>query len=144
MSGIEVAGIALAVFTIVVNGLGRMTEGIQTMKHWKKYKRELEKYASRLDTASTTCSQILTLLLNDIVPSDDDFESMIAEPLGPLWKTPVYEERLRDRLDQSYKPYLRTIQTLAEDVKELRKKLGIDASGAVYRPWVLPQSLILC
>ncbi|KAI4256754.1 MAG: hypothetical protein L6R42_006039, partial [Xanthoria sp. 1 TBL-2021] len=131
MSGFEIAGIALAAFPIVVNGLCRMTEGIETIKHWKKYKRELDKYAFRLDTAQVCFTSTLKHLLDDIVPSDTDFERMIAEPLGSLWKKPVYEERLRDRLDQSYKPYLRTIQTLAEDVKELRKKLGIDASGAV-------------
>ncbi|KAL9014677.1 MAG: hypothetical protein Q9173_000673 [Seirophora scorigena] len=131
MSGIEVTGIALAVFPIVVKGLGQMMEGIETIVRWKKYKRELEKYAFRLDTARLSFRDTLTRLLNDVVPSDVDFDLMIADPMGPLWKEPIYEERLRDRLDQSHKSYLKTIESLAEGVKKLRNKLGIDASGAV-------------
>ncbi|KAI4088827.1 MAG: hypothetical protein LQ344_005804 [Seirophora lacunosa] len=131
MSGIEVAGIALAVFPIVVKGLGQMMQGMETIMRWKKYKRELEKYAFRLDTASLSFRDTLTRLLNDIVPSDVDFDLMIAEPMGPLWKEPIYEERLRDRLDQSYKSYLKTIESLAKGVEELRNKLRIDGSGAV-------------
>lgn len=142
MSGIEVAGIALAVFPIVVKGLGQMMQGMETIMRWKKYKRELEKYAFRLDTASLSFRDTLTRLLNDIVPSDVDFDLMIAEPMGPLWKEPIYEERLRDRLDQSYKSYLKTIESLAKGVEELRNKLRIDGSGAVIGPSVLAQSII--
>ncbi|KAL8640109.1 MAG: hypothetical protein Q9226_008782 [Calogaya cf. arnoldii] len=56
---------------------------------------------------------------------------MIAEPLGPLWKKPEYEESLRSRLDLSYNQYLKTIKSLAGDVEKMRNKLGIDASGTV-------------
>lgn len=137
MSGIEVAGITLAVFPIVLNGLGRMMEGIETIKRWKKYKRELEKYAARLENAHICFSSTLTQLLDDIVPSDMDFQLMIAQPLGPLWKKPAYEESLRYRLDQSYSLYLKTIKSLADDVEKMRNKLGIDASGTVGPPRVL-------
>ena len=49
-----------------------------------KYKRKLEKCAARLEYAYTCFSSTLTQLLNDIVPSDVDFQLMIAEPLGLL------------------------------------------------------------
>lgn len=143
MSGFEVAGIALAAFPIVVNGLGRMTEGIETIKHWKKYKRELDKYAFRLDTAQVCFTSTLKHLLDDIIPSDTDFERMIAEPLGPLWKKPVYEESLRSRLDQSYNLYSRAIKNVAEGVEKLRIKLGIDANGAVGSLNMLLRSMIV-
>ncbi|KAL8977626.1 MAG: hypothetical protein Q9205_006610, partial [Flavoplaca limonia] len=138
MSGVEVAGLTLTLFPIVVKGLGRMMEGIETIKHWKKYKRELDKYASRLGNAHICFSSTLTLLLDDIVPSDAELQVMIAEPLGPLWKKPMYEESLRSRLDQSYNLYLKTVKILAEDVENLRSKLGIDASGTVSSPCLAP------
>ncbi|KAL8944441.1 MAG: hypothetical protein Q9211_000583 [Gyalolechia sp. 1 TL-2023] len=59
------------------------------------------------------------------------FPIVVNEPLGPLWKKPVDEESLRSRLDQSYNLYLKTIQSLADDVEKIRYKLGIDASGTV-------------
>lgn len=131
MSGIEVAGIALAVFPILVKGPGQMVEGIETIKHWRKYKRQLETYASRLETARVSFQDTLTQLLDDLIESDVHFELIIAEPSGPLWKDPVYEKRLRDRLDQSYKAYLTTSRNLANGVQRLRNKLGIDAIGSV-------------
>ncbi|KAL8656991.1 MAG: hypothetical protein Q9226_002362 [Calogaya cf. arnoldii] len=137
MSGVEVAGITLAVFPIVLKGLCQMMEGIETIKRWKKYKRELEKYAARMENAHICFRSTLFLLLNDIVLSDLDFDLMIAEPLGPLWKKPEYEDSLRSRLDQSYNLYLKTIKSLADDVEKMRNKLGIDASGTVASPEVL-------
>lgn len=142
MSGIEVAGITLAVFPIVLKGLCRMMEGIETIKRWKKYKRELEKYAARLENAHICFSSTLNQLLNDIVLSDVDFQLMIEEPLGPLWKKP--EESLRNRLDQSYNLYLKTIKNLANDVEKMRNKLGIDARGAVDSPRILVFEMMTC
>lgn len=44
MSGIEAAGLLLALFPIVVSGLQHFTEGLETVKKWRRYHRELAKY----------------------------------------------------------------------------------------------------
>ncbi|KAI4141992.1 MAG: hypothetical protein LQ341_003350 [Variospora aurantia] len=130
MSGIEVAGVALAVFPILVGGVHRMVEGIEDIKRWRRYKLKLEEYASILESAGVYFLDTLEELLNDIVPPDEELEPLIQEPLGTLWKKPQYDLKLRDRLDRSYKSYLKTVQTLVEKLHTMREKLGIDESGA--------------
>lgn len=131
MSGIEAAGLALAVFPILIGGLGQMAEGIETIKRWKRYKLKLKEYASKLETARAYFSDTLKGLLIDLVPSDEDYELLVLEPLGSKWTDPVYEARLRDRLEQSYKSYMLIIQTLLNRVQTMCEKLGINSDGAV-------------
>ena len=45
MSGIEAAGIALAIFPILIDGLNHVADGIETVKRWKRYKIKLQQYA---------------------------------------------------------------------------------------------------
>ncbi|KAI4124006.1 MAG: hypothetical protein LQ338_005030 [Usnochroma carphineum] len=131
MSGIEVAGIALAVFPILVNGLHHMVAGIETIKRWRRYKLKLEEYATILESAEVYFFDTLDELLNDIVPSDEELELLIREPLGTLWRTPRYDKKLHERLDRSYKSYSRTIQTLVDKLNTMCDKLGIDKSGTI-------------
>ena len=125
MSGIEVAGIALAVFPILVNGLNHVVAGIETIKHWKRYKIKLRDYADILQSAEVYLGDTLYELLSDIVHSDDELKLMLSDPGGALWKQSYYERRLRERLDRSYTSYLqdgsKTSRGLAEHVQQTRR-----------------------
>lgn len=131
MSGIEAAGIALAVFPILVDGLNRFVAGIQTIKRWKRYRLKLRKYADILESAEVYFLDTLDELLGDIVHSDRELEHLLEEPGGQQWKKPEYEERLRERLHRSYKSYLRTVQSLGHALRDMCEKLGVDNAGRV-------------
>ena len=131
MSGIEVAGIALAVFPILVDGLNHVIEGIQTIKRWKRYRLKLKEYAHLLETAQVYFLDTLDELLGDIVHSDEELEHLLREPRGTLWRKPEYEERLRGRLDRSYSSCLKTVQTLEHALRTMCERLGVDNAGAV-------------
>ena len=130
MSGIEVAGLALAVFPILVNGLNHLVAGIDTIHRWKLYKVRLKEYATSLESALAWFQDTLDELLGDIVPSDEEIKLMLGEPGGKIWKRPEYEERLRARLDRSYNSYQRCIEQLVRDIKIMSEKLGVE-NGAV-------------
>ena len=131
MSGIEVIGIALAVFPILVNGLNHVVLGIQTIKRWKRYKLKLQEYADILESANVYLVDTLYELLGDIVRSDEELELLIDEPGGVLWNKPQYEARLRERLDRSYKPYLKTVSTLVRALQTMCEKLGVNGDKGV-------------
>ncbi|KAL8721669.1 MAG: hypothetical protein Q9181_007658 [Wetmoreana brouardii] len=131
MSGIEVASLALTIFPILVAGLSQMMTGIETINRWKRYRLKLREFVFTLESAHVYFFDTLEELLNDIVPSDQELELLIREPLGALWKTPHYKRRLHERLDRSYDSYIRTIQALASNLKTMCEKLGIDSTGAV-------------
>ena len=131
MSGIEVIGIALAVFPILVNGLNHVVLGIQTIKRWKRYKLKLQEYADILESANVYLVDTLYELLGDIVRSDEELELLIDEPGGVLWNKPQYEARLRERLDRSYNSYLKTVSTLVRALQTMCEKLGVDGDKGV-------------
>ena len=131
MSGIEVAGIALAVFPVLVDGLNRVVAGIETIKRWKRYRLKLQEYAGILESAEVFFLDTLDELLGDIVQSDVELELLLDEPGGEKWKKPEYEERLRERLDRSYSSYLKTVQILIHALRGMCRKLGVDNAGKV-------------
>lgn len=131
MSGIEVAGIALAVFPILINGLNHVVAGIETVKRWKRYRLKLKDYADILESASVYFLDTLDELLSDIVHSDEELSMMLANPGGSPWKEKAYEERLRRRLDRSYSSYLKTVSKLVQALQGMCARLGVDNAGSV-------------
>ncbi|KAL9024522.1 MAG: hypothetical protein Q9180_007877 [Flavoplaca navasiana] len=131
MSGIEVAGIALAVFPILINGLNHVVAGIETAKRWKRYRLKLKDYADILESASVYFLDTLDELLSDLVHSEDELLLLLGNPAGPLWKETKYEERLRRRLNRSYTSYLKTVAKLVQALQRMCARLGVDNVGSV-------------
>ncbi|KAL8866471.1 MAG: hypothetical protein Q9198_008875 [Flavoplaca austrocitrina] len=131
MSGIEVAGIVLAVFPILINGLNHVVAGIQTAKRWKRYRLKLKDYADTLESASVYFLDTLEELLSDLVHTDDELSLLLKNPGGSLWKETKYEERLRRRLDRSYASYLKNVAKLVQALQNMCERLGVDDVGSV-------------
>ena len=137
MSGVEVAGLALAVFPILINGLNHLVAGIETIHRWKLYRVRLKEYATSLESALAWFQDTLDELLGNIVPSDEEIKLMLKDPGGEMWKSPEYEEKLRARLDRSYNSYLRTVEQLVRDIRAMSEKLGVDKGGVVCQIRIL-------
>ena len=131
MSGIEVAGFALAVFPVLVNGLNQLIAGIETIKRWRRYKIKLKEYATSLESALVWFQDTLDELLSDIVLSDEDLELMLSDPEGEMWRSREFEGRLRVRLDRSYDSYLKSIQQLVCDIRSMSQELGVSGGSMV-------------
>ncbi|KAG6986644.1 hypothetical protein G7Y79_00075g099160 [Physcia stellaris] len=131
MSGIEVAGIALAVFPIIIKGISHFTEGIETIKRWRQYRIRLQSYANVVETQYVYYLDTIEGLLIDIVDSEDDMARLMSHPRGVDWQSSVYAERLRQRLDRSYEVYVRTIKTMVQNLSAMCRKLGVTTSGDV-------------
>lgn len=82
MSGIEAAGLVLAVFPIVVNGLQHFTEGVETIKCWRRYQRELAKYSRTLETQRIVYLNTIESLFEGIIQYSDELEALIDDPEG--------------------------------------------------------------
>lgn len=131
MTGFEVAGIALAVFPILVDGLVRFVDGVQTIKHWRRYRIRLQEYAEIMETQGVYYQDTLEELLTGIVQSEDEITDLMAQPRGAIWKKPEYEEKLRQRLGRSHEVYLRTSDKMVNALYAMCEKLGVDSSGKV-------------
>lgn len=134
MSGIEVAGIALAVFPVLVNGITGYAAGARTFKYWRRCRAQLEDYAYNIKVQKIYYLDTLEGLLIDIVESEDDLESLMSDPGGAAWQRAEYDQLLRRRLDRSYDVYLRTLRDMVNALRTLGEKLGISPSGKVRFP----------
>ena len=131
MSGIEAAGLVLAVFPIVVNGLQQFTEGLETIKNWRRYHRELAKYSRTLETQRIVYLNTIERLFEGIIQSNDELEAFMKDPAAAFSRNPQYEERLSTRLGRSYGNFSRIMADMLDALKLARKELGIDENGKV-------------
>ena len=132
MSGIEVAGTALAVFPIILDGISHFVEGIETVKRWRYYRIRLLSYADVIETQKVYYLDTLESLLIDIVDSEDDLARLIAEPGGIIWQKNVYARKLKQRLDRSYHVFFRALKDMLQNLSAMCRKLGIGTAGEVY------------
>ncbi|KAL8789556.1 MAG: hypothetical protein Q9195_006783 [Heterodermia aff. obscurata] len=131
MSGIEIAGIALAVFTVAVNGISHFVKAVKTINYWRRYRIKLQGYAAIIDAQRVFYLDTLEDLLEGIVESDDDLVAMMAHPRAPTWQRDEYDKRLRQRLDRSYDVYLNIIRDMLENLDSLCSQLGLSSTGKV-------------
>lgn len=131
MSGFEVAGLVLAVFPIVVRGLQQVTDGVETIKSWKRYRRELGKYSRTLETQRIVYLNTIEGLFEGIIQSNEELEELMENPAIAFSHKPQYEESLRNRLGRSYENYLLIMKDMLEALTRVRKELGIDEQGKV-------------
>ena len=135
MSGIEVAGIALAVFPILVDGMVRFIDGVQTIKWYRRCRARLQDYADIIGAQSIWYQDTLEELLIDIVQNEEELEELIAQPTGTIWENPKYGQKLKQRLGRSHEVYLRQSEKMVKALLSMCEDLGIDSSGKVGTPF---------
>jgi hypothetical protein len=134
VTGVETAGLVLAVFPLVVNGLGSYVAGANTLRRWRNermYGRELKHLQRQLETQRVIYLNTLEELLADIVHSDADRALLINDPSDPTWKRKEYETLLHEKLGQSYHAYLATVNDLCESITLLEEKTSLNAPERV-------------
>ncbi|KAG7006556.1 hypothetical protein G7Y79_00014g037310 [Physcia stellaris] len=131
MSGIEIAGIALAVFPVLVSGLSRFAEGARTIKYWRRCRARLEDYADDIKSQETYYLDTIDELFIGITTSEDDLARLMSAPKSFAKARPEYDQQLRRRLGRSYDEYVRSVTNMVKTLGLLREKLGIERSGKV-------------
>ena len=136
VTGVETAGLVLAIFPLVVKGIKSWVEGVETLKSWRRARLELKRYAARAQSQYTTFLDTVEQLLADIVQSDQHLAEMLNDPGGSLWCSLEYEERLRIRLDRSYDQFLSHItEVRAPFVRRQRQVYNFIRILNVRRNW---------
>jgi hypothetical protein len=131
VTGVETAGLVLAAFPLVVNGLGSYVAGANTLRRWRNermYGRELKHLQRQLETQRVIYLDTLEELFTGVVYSDVERALLINDPSGSTWTRKEYETLLRERLGHSYHAYLATVNDLRESITVLEEKTSLNAS----------------
>lgn len=132
VTGIETAGLILAIFPLAISALEHYREGLEPLKDWKRFRTEFLATVDAAGLQLTIFEDNLEELLAPHIDSDVELRALLDDRRGILWKAPELESRLRDRLPKSYDFLCATIGRLYEILIKLLHKLGID-DGQVRR-----------
>ncbi|KAL8791112.1 MAG: hypothetical protein Q9195_006056 [Heterodermia aff. obscurata] len=127
MSGIEVTGIVLGAIPLLISALEHYAEGLHLIRRWLRYKRELKSLIRLLRAEHSrflgTCERVLYGLVT--VP---ERRLLIDQPGSSHWKDLALDQKLRQRLQHAYTPYMESIDDMTEAIEDLRDRLNLDVN----------------
>ncbi|KAJ5618693.1 hypothetical protein N7528_006804 [Penicillium herquei] len=128
MSGMEIAGLALAVLPLVVNQLENYVQGLETLGDFrtKRYRRKLDHYATHLAGQKAEFINTLERSLDGVIEYEDGIDTFGDDELRALWDKPSVQSLLQKKLGRNYHPFIRTMEQLSILLSELSRKLGWD------------------
>ncbi|CAG1999665.1 unnamed protein product [Fusarium graminearum] len=132
MSGIEVVGIVLGSFPLVVTALEAYCK---FMRDWGKASSELKSLNRRLSTEKAKLFNVCNILISDVVPQRD-IEPMLESPFGPLWRVPEINKKVRWRLSGDYDRFEDNITEIKGALEAIMRRLRIHISQDGQVEWV--------
>ena len=135
VTGIEAAGLALAILPLFVNQIDAYVRGIEKIKGLRRYRREFKGYAINLRTQHAILLNTLEQALEGVVNDEDQVSELICDPQGDGWKDPDLQKRLRSKLDRNYEVFMGNMAGLSELLEQLSHKLDIGATDIKVSSW---------
>ncbi len=129
MSGIEIVGLLLGAFPLLISALEHYRQSAEVLDDWWEIKTEYKKCKDEIKLQEINFEGNLERLLLPLIVDDDEIAALIAEPGGVKWKDPALEERLKGRLPKSYDLFLDTIYDIKGTVDGLKDELGVSREG---------------
>jgi hypothetical protein len=124
VTGIEVAGLALAIFPIVLKGLRFYLEDTQEIKEARAYTGKLKRLHRKLKMENMKFENTCELLLEGMV-SAEEMKRMVS---GSGWEDPGFQEVLKQRLrPQDIQTIVDVMGDLKAYLQELVDAIGIDS-----------------
>ena len=88
MSGIEVAGLCLGAFPILVNLIQGYKEGCQPLGNWFRFRKTFFTLIQSIRYQETRWQNNVKILLLPLVEGDEELQQLLTEPGGAAWKDP--------------------------------------------------------
>jgi hypothetical protein len=128
MSGIELAGLALGAFPVLLRLLEDYRKGAEAVGDWWQIRRAYQEWKHDLDYHKTAFELNSKLILMPLM-EDDEIDNFLNDPTGNGWKEKVWETRLKERLPDSYDAVLKIIIKIHDIIESLKKELGVQNPG---------------
>jgi hypothetical protein len=124
MSGIEIAGLVLGAFPVLLYSLESYRKSAEGLTEWWRIQRTVKKCRQDLQYHRILFEGNLERFLLPLVVNDDELQTLMADPAGEGWEDPELEVRLKQRLPKSYDLFIDIMEGIQELVESLKKELG--------------------
>jgi hypothetical protein len=126
MSGLEVAGIVLGAFPLLISGIEHWRDVAKVGGFYWRIRKEYTKCQRDVQFHEIIYKNNLKELLLPLLHDANEVAKLIADPGGQRWSDVVLQKRLECRLNESYQSYLNTMAEMNEIAEELKKELCFD------------------
>lgn len=126
MSGIEIAGLVLGAFPILLSACEKYKENCEPFLDWWRFEQVLGNLIRPVICEEVFFKQNLEELLLPIVDSDEDLQEMCADPKSDLWQDPVLDKLLHERLGTNYSIYFDMVTDMSKQLEKIGKVLGVE------------------
>ncbi len=126
MSGIEIAGLLLGAFPLLISALEHYRQSAEVLDDWWQIKQEYKKCKNEIKLQELAFEGSLERFLLPLVVDDNQIAALIAEPGGTKWKDPALEDKVKSRLPKSYDLFIDTIYDIKTTVDDLKEELGVN------------------
>lgn len=128
LSGVEVAGIVLALLPLCITTLEHYEDEIKPYKSLFKYNGELEESKKELFFVHASFTKTVQNLCNDADIADgEQFEEMVKEVVADVWLDNDSERKLEQFLSQQgYDAYRFKASKICDNIVEVANVLGLD------------------
>ncbi|KAM6520176.1 hypothetical protein FALCPG4_013729 [Fusarium falciforme] len=130
MSGLEIAGIVLGGFPILIEAAKPLVRYLQGAERWWHFKRDFMTLVSTIEDESIAYSQNLELLLTP-VDIDPEAKAILQEDSqSKLWHDPDIQAKLKGRVKSQYMLWFqRQLLEMREALGELHSMLPVSPDG---------------
>lgn len=132
MSGVEVAGLVLAVIPLVVAGIDSYSNGLRTIKKIRHCMDELEDMRDDLECEHEKFQHTVELLLSDSV-DDRTLQRLFDDIGGEMWADEHVDKCLHGRLQRSYAIFWKSVKSMNKSLQELKRGLDLDVKKVFSR-----------
>lgn len=142
MSGLEIAGVALAVIPILISATEHYDDVHRPLVRLFKFSKEVKRYRTQFKTHSTIFREECRILLGHVV-RDDEAVQMLNLPSHPLWRDADIDSGLVNLLSTSREACISTIVTIRTVLEEIEGEVNELCAVASESPEEVSASFIL-
>jgi hypothetical protein len=126
-TGMEIAGVILATFPLIISALEHYGEGLQSMQDWVRFRTHFNGFLNDFIRQQIFFRQHIEDLLSGVVDSDYHMGCMLDDLEDSQWKDAHLEGKLKKRLpgNREYESYMTTVSAILGVLDKIRKKLSI-------------------
>ncbi|KAJ4350325.1 uncharacterized protein N0V89_008946 [Didymosphaeria variabile] len=126
MNGLEVAGVVLGAFPLLISGIEHWRDVAKVGGFYWWIRKEHTRCQRDCQFHEILYKNNLRELLLPLIPHANQVAELIADPGGQRWGDMALQERLEGRLHESYQLYQSIIAEMNEITEDLKKELCLD------------------
>jgi hypothetical protein len=138
MSGIEIAGLVLGGFPILLNCLDYYREGFEPLEEWWNFRTHFIAFVDDIRHQMMRYNENMARLLDPIIADNDSLTTLVRDAHDPRWTDGSLDALLEQRLASEYGRFVRVVMRMEEVVGDLKKLLQIKDGDVRFEHSWLP------